>query len=512
MILRYFILALLYISTLQVGVAQLNVTLESNTTMPGNARSADIWGYVDTSGLEYAVIGVNNGFRIYSLEDPTDPMLRAFIPGDATDWRDMKSYGNYIYGVQDVSGNDGLAIIDMSGAPTNITHTFWSPTLTVDGVTADLEQCHNLYITDDGYGLLVGTNIASGGVIILDLFTTPGTPIHIGESDPRYAHDVYARGDFMYTSEIYAGDVAIYDISDPTAPTFVANQETGRAFTHNAWLSDDGNTVFTTDERSNAYTESYDISDVNDIKRLDRYRPLATQGTGVIPHNVHVLDDYLVISHYTEGVVVVDAAQPDNLIRVGQYDTYTGSQTGFRGCWGAYPFLPSGLLLASDINSGLYVLDPTYVRACYLRGMVRDINTNATITGVDVEIVSTDLNEATTDNFGEFATGIVTAGNYDVIFSHPSYPSKTVNVNLATGETVNLTVFLGNYTGPCPTVKVLNGILPTKAEFASIGISSNGTIQAGTAVEMHANELISLENEFQVDLGGELYVDNNGCN
>ena len=37
-------------------------------------------------------------------------------------------------------------------------------------------------------------------------------------------------------------------------------------FTHNAWTSDDGNFIFTTDERANAFVESFDISDLDDIK------------------------------------------------------------------------------------------------------------------------------------------------------------------------------------------------------------------------------------------------------
>ncbi len=497
-----------------VACCQLNMSLVAHVSesLMDNDESADIWGYVDSNGIEYAIIGTQTAFRIYSLEVPAVPNERAVINGDFTDWRDMKSFGNYIYGVQDVNGDDGLLIVDMSAAPTTITHSFINPTYTVDGITEDLEQCHNLYIDEEGYIYLSGTNIASGGIIILDAFTTPGSPTFVGETDIRYSHDVYVRDSFMFTSEIYAGEFAVYSIADRTSPVLLATQSTGRNFTHNTWLSDDGQTLFTTDERTNAYVESYDISDLNNISRLDRWRPLATVGTNVIPHNVHVLNDYLVISHYSDGVIIVDAAQPDNLIEVGNYDTYTGSGTGFRGCWGAFPFLPSGLILASDINSGLYILDPTYIRACYLRGEVRDINTNATIPGVSVEILSPDLNEETTDNFGRYATGIATAGNYDVVYSHPSYPNDTVNLDLENGESIELTVFLGTYNGVCDPVKNLTGTLSTVAEFASQLITADGLIEQGTAVEMHANDSVSLDPGFQVDLGGQLYVDNVGCN
>jgi len=43
-------------------------------------------------------------------------------------------------------------------------------------------------------------------------------------------------------------------------------------------------------------------------------------------------------------------------VEVGYFDTYTPSNSaGFNGAWGVYPFLPSGNILVSDINSGLYV-------------------------------------------------------------------------------------------------------------------------------------------------------------
>ena len=36
--------------------------------------------------------------------------------------------------------------------------------------------------------------------------------------------------------------------------------------------------------------------------------------------------------------------------------------------WGAFPFFDSGIILGTDFQQGLFVLKPTYVRACYLEG------------------------------------------------------------------------------------------------------------------------------------------------
>ena len=67
-----------------------NIELVSNITM--GESSSDIWGYVDDNGIEYAIIGTRNSTRIFSLADPTNPELKASIPGVSSSWRDIKTY------------------------------------------------------------------------------------------------------------------------------------------------------------------------------------------------------------------------------------------------------------------------------------------------------------------------------------------------------------------------------------------------------------------------------------
>ena len=80
----------------------------------------------------------------------------------------------------------------------------------------------------------------------------------------------------------------VYDVSDKTNPILLNGAETSRRFTHNAWLSDNGKVVFTTDERGNAPVAAYDISDLSDIKFLDEFRPAASIGRGLIPHLLNI--------------------------------------------------------------------------------------------------------------------------------------------------------------------------------------------------------------------------------
>ena len=503
----FFYLLFSIISALQIS-AQTNITLNS-VTHPGET-SSDVWGFVDSNGIEYAVLGTRNTTKVYSLEDPNNPILRKTVNGANSIWRDMKSYGNYIYSIAD-QGSNGLLVIDMSLAPTTITHSWYAPSLNINGQVGPLRRCHNLFVDEDGLIYLSGCSNANHGVIIMDVENNPTDPPLVGFADLNYSHDIYVRDSFLYTSEIFQGVFGVYNISNPAAPSLVVTESTPFDFTHNSWLSDDSQTLFTTDEKANAYVASYDISDLGNISLLDRYRPQHSLGTGVIPHNVHVLNDYLVISYYSDGVIIVDAAQPDNLIEVGIYDTYTGAGTSYNGCWGAYPFLPSGKILASDGTSGLFVLSPTYKRASYLRGMVLDINTNAPIFNANIEIINAQLNQAKSDFDGEFATGIGDAGVYDVVVSHPSYPSDTLSVFLENGETNQVVIFLGDYTGPCQIDSLFQGSLPTATHILNTRIQSNGTIDSTRAIEFHANNEIELLPSFEVKLGGLLTVDTVGC-
>jgi hypothetical protein len=124
-------------------------------------------------------------------------------------------------------------------------------------------------------------------------------------------------------------------------------------------------------------------------------------------------------------------------VNVGWYDTYVGSGTGFEGDWGVYPYFNSGTIVCSNIDEGLFVFSPTYVRACYLEGMVYDSLCGTPLTGVTVTVSSVNLTEQTDIN-GDYATGTPTPGTYTVTYSKPGYQTVVYNnVTFAPGQ-VNL--------------------------------------------------------------------------
>ncbi len=409
-------------------IADLNVTELSNLSYTQDLN--DIWGYVDNTGTEYALVGTQTGTSIVSLANPNSPSEVLFIPGATSIWRDLKTWGDFAYVTCD-QGQDGLLIIDLSPLPSGTpTYQFWRPELSFNGDTDTLKKAHNLYIDENGYCYIAGSNINAGETFILDVQSTPGSPVFTDATLAIYAHDAYARGDTLWTSDINDGTFSVYDVSNKNNISFLANQTTPRDFCHNAWISDDNNSLFTTDEKSGAWIGSYDVSDMGNITEIDRWR---TPNANTIPHNVHTHNDYLVISYYTDGLIILDASRPDNLIEVARYDTYSDQpETGFYGAWGAYPFTPSGNIYISDINTGLYVLQPNYQRACWLEGLVTNQQSGANLFDVQVNILNHPQEDNTSLN-GLYKTGTSVSGNYSVEYKKAGYIPQILNITLSNG-------------------------------------------------------------------------------
>ncbi len=413
------------------SIAQLNMELKSTVEYSQNLN--DVWGWHNpVDNREYALVGTVTGLSIIDVTDTENPVDVGFADGPSSTWRDIKTWEGFAYVTNESGG--GLLVVDLRGLPTPITtddYYYWAPNIPGLGI---LSSIHNIYIDEFGYIYLPGSNLNNGGMLVVDAFTTPGQPEFVSAAPAVYSHDVYVRDNIMYSSEIYEGTFTLYDVNDKQNISLINSQATEFEFTHNTWLSDDGNTIFTTDERADAPVGSYDISDPNNIQELDQFRPATTLGDGVIPHNVHVWNDWVIVSYYTDGCIIIDGSRPTNLIEVGNFDTFLSNSAGFNGVWGAYPFLPSETVLATDQGNGLYVMTPTYVRACYLEGNVTDINTGAPLGDVEIIIDSSiEDNLANTNVFGAYGSGLATAGTYDVTFTKANYFPVTIQATLDNG-------------------------------------------------------------------------------
>lgn len=400
--------------------SQKNVSLVGQFSFP-EVEYNDVWAYVDEQGREYALLGTTAGVGIVDLSTPSQPQGLFFLPGIESSWRDLVTFGDYAY-VSNESG-DGIRIMTLSGLPDTVLYH--------DTILAGVTTAHNVWV-EDGYLYVVGTNNYGGGMAIFDLNPDPLHPVFVGSYTDFYVHDVYVRGNFAYTAEISKGQLRVLDVSDKSALVVLGEKSYPGAFTHNTWLNDAGTVCFTTDEYEGAYLHAFDVADPGDIELLDRIRSSISQGEA-IPHNLHVRDDYLFTSYYRDGLNIVDAHRPGNLVEVGYFDTSPLSGGGFNGAWGAYPFLPSGLVLVSDIEEGLFIVQPQLKRACYLEGNITDAETGFAVSQVKIRFLGEELIELSRTN-GNYAMGQADSGLYTVEFSKYGYEDETLQVNLQHGE------------------------------------------------------------------------------
>ncbi|NVK04735.1 MAG: choice-of-anchor B family protein [Flavobacteriia bacterium] len=400
--------------------------------LPYNTSLNDVWGYADTAGNEYALVGVRNGFSVVDVTNPAAPVEEFKIPGRRSTWRDIKTWDHYAYVMHDPSpqgGGDGLLIVDLDSLTTP-RYKFIYPKVVLGGVEDSATRSHNLWVDENGVLYIFGADVGLGGAIMLDVATDPWNPTYLGLYNSTYLHDGYVRGDTLWGAALGNGMVAA-DISNKTQPQFLAQWNTPSVFAHNCWMSDDNKTIFTTDEVSSAYITAYDVSDLSNVSETDRMR--ITPNNQTIPHNAHVLGDLVYTSYYTYGLHIMDAQDPTWLMEVGSFDSSPLSGTGYDGAWGAYPYLPSGNLLVTDIQEGLFVISFNETRASRVYAFVQDSLTGQALPMADVFLVNANDTVALDAITAGFRRGMVGAGQ-DSIHVHASgYTSIKTTFNYTPG-------------------------------------------------------------------------------
>lgn len=393
----------------------------------GSTTLAGCWHYVDQQGTEYALVGTSQGLSIVDVSNPAAPVERFAVPGLTNNWREVKTWGNFAY-VSTEANNSGITIVDLGALPDTVTFKTWmgSPEIPIN-------KSHALACADGYLYVFGGTQ---SGAVICDL-ADPWNPVIKSVYNQNYIHDGYIRGDTLWASEIYKGQFSVIDVSDKTKPVVLATQATPGRFNHNSWLSDDSKILFTADEKSNTPLGAFEVSDLENITQLDLYYPSIRPVQEV--HNVRVLKDFLVNASYGGQLTIVDANRPDNLIETAW------ASLGNSLVWDADPYLPSGIILATAKQEGLFIFQPTYARASYIEGRVTDAATGLPLPKVKVMVRST-YNADVTGADGIFKTGAATPGSYTVQVGKIGYKPHTVsNVVVTAGEVTWLEVSLEHY-------------------------------------------------------------------
>ena len=464
---RYFISLIFILSFLNINSQTPPLNIQQVAHVPNDSLIfpsflSDIWGWVDSSGNEYAIVGTNDGTSIFDLSNPVNPQEVLFVQGTNSVWRDIKTYGHYAYVTTDNPSMNGLLIIDLSNLPDSTnTNTYYynGPSNSQWG------RAHNIYIDDRGYAYIFGANRGAGGAIILDLNQDPTQPVEVADINNWYAHDGMVKGDTLFLANASNSIFSIWDVSNPSSPVLLAQKQTVGYYSHNIWSSNDGNYVYTTEEDNGGFLSEFKITDFNNIELTDKIQ--AEPGNNIMPHNAFFMNDFIINSYYTTGIQIFDVKSKGNIVNVGHFDTspnFTGPNSN--GCWGVYPYLPSGLIIASDIENGFYVLNPDYKRAAYLEGFIMDATSNSPVSGVEVEILNNNNNTTSSTVGGDYKMGTLIAGNYDIVFSHPLYQSDTIfQVPLQNDSTTTLDLIMYSLTP-------LNLIIETKNSGSNSSLSS----------------------------------------
>jgi choice-of-anchor B domain-containing protein len=357
-----------------------SVNLLSRVTLGemNGSYANDIWGWTDDqTGKEYALVGLSDGTSFVDVSNPTEPVFIGKLPGrgSPSTWRDVKVYADHAFVVSEASGH-GMQVFDLTQLRDRTGPTTFSETTHYNTVG----RVHNIAINEDtGYAYIVGAGGGagcSGGLHMVDI-QDPLNPTFAGcFDDDGYTHDVqcviYSGPDTDYTdAEVcFASNedtVTIVDVTDKSNPIEISQAVyPNDAYTHQGWLTEDHKYFIANDEIDeqtfgfNTRTLIFDVEDLDSPEFARAY----LHPTASTDHNSYVKGRFAYQSNYTSGLRIVDL---DRLLSTGGpvreiafFDTFTqNDNVGFGGgSWSNYPFFDSGIVIVSDQDNGLFVVDP----------------------------------------------------------------------------------------------------------------------------------------------------------
>ncbi len=354
---------IIFLSLLSYNVfAQTELNMETLSDFDfTNDEWSDIWGYVDEEGNEYAISGTEDSIYFIDVTDCSNPQVIFQFNGNSPIWRDFKTYQDYAYSVCDGSTcSEGLRIFDLSALPSGgITYS--------GGITTWFTRAHNIFVDEDN-GRLYACDVFKSGVkydlVILDIATDPENPVLLyqGALGGGYLHDLNVKDNIIFGSYFNGDALRVYDANDANNITLI-EELTGMDGAHASWNDADEQWAYLIEEKANHTINVIDMSNLNDpnndMEIVNQIWDPLESDNGLIAHNLFVLNDYLYMSHYHDGVKVYDITDRENPEIAAYNDIYPqngNTYSGFEGTWGIYPFLPSGCIIASDITNGVVMM------------------------------------------------------------------------------------------------------------------------------------------------------------
>merc|ERR1719469_537176 len=330
-------------------------------------RGNDIWGWTDpATGKEYAMYGVREGVVFVDVSDPVNPQYLVYIRShtSASTWRDIKVYNNRADLVSEASGH-GMQVYDLFRLRGVTSTTEHSP----DAHYGDFGNAHNIVINEDtARAYAVGTRNCSGGLFIMDITNLQPTYAGCFSAD-GYTHDahcvVYNGPDTEHVGKeiclaFNENTLTMVDVTDAANPRQLSRTAyEGSKYTHQGWFDGEQRYIYGNDELDETSSDPktrtliFNAEDLDDVQFVEKFY----HDTDSIDHNNYFLNGYMYQGNYCAGVRILKVWPDHKLSQAAFFDTEPQCQTPtFEGIWSVYPYFPSGTIVASSIEKGLFVL------------------------------------------------------------------------------------------------------------------------------------------------------------
>ena len=350
---------------------QAMVSLETFRANSGN----DSWGWTDPqTGKEYAIMGLDDGTAFVDISVPDQPvylgkLATATVPSS---WRDVKVFQNHAFIVSEAA-NHGMQVFDL----TRLRNVPSKQNFTADARFTGFGNAHNIAINEaSGFAYVIGSSLYEGGPAFIDVNDPLNPTLEGGFSDESYSHDAHIvtyngpdqdhhGKEILFGSNSDGGDnnqVVIVDVTDKSAPTLISNMSySNGGYTHQGWLAQDHQYYYLGDELDEINYGGRTKTLVFDLEELDN--PILHHtylgATNAIDHNGYTKNNSFFIANYTAGFREINTINIASgaMEEEGFFDTYpSNNNANFNGVWSIYPYFESGVIVISDINTGLYLV------------------------------------------------------------------------------------------------------------------------------------------------------------
>lgn len=233
---------------------------------------------------------------------------------------------------------------------------------------ADLpEYSHSVFVRADGNRTLLYLATYTNAVPVYDV-TNPRQPTRLGAAvvpgEEAGIHDLHAVGDLIYANNTTAGLVAI-DVSAGLDQPAIERGRIATTYSHASWAATIGGRqiVIHGDEgmtpEGGAFMRILDGDPASPTFLTELARWGTRPEVGI--HNMQIVGTKAYVSHYQDGIRIVELADPTHPVEIAHYNTWdeaTAPGDAFEGAVGVRPGA-NGLVYVADIAQGLIILQET---------------------------------------------------------------------------------------------------------------------------------------------------------